>query len=572
MRITLPGVTRPEAGFALTFAGRTLTAFAGESLAAALMNAGELALRTTAQGDARGLYCGMGVCGECSVVVDGLVSRACLTAAAPGQRVEPAPARAVPGAMKSAGAMPALHCDVLVIGAGPAGLAAAQMAAASGMQTIVVDERAKAGGQYFKQPGTGFKVDAAAIDTQFAQGAALATATGAAGARLLSEVTVWSAERSDAGQLIRISQAGANRTITARRIVIATGAYERPWPVPGWTLPGVMTTGGAQSLLRSALTAPGKRVLVAGNGPLNIQLADELTRTGIEVVALVEQAAAPNLRDWRSALAMATSAPKLVGDGLRQLLRLRRVGVPHFHGHILVRIEGDARAEHALIAAIGADGALVSGSERRFAVDAVCIGPGFLPQAEMARAIGCGFAWRDGGPFAIRDDDGRSSQHDVFIAGDGGGLGGARVGLAQGVLSGAAAARDLGAILEPVQADAVRNAVAALARARRFQAGLWALFKPLVLHDSLATPDTLLCRCECVDHATVDALIAGGLRDAGSIKRACRVGMGRCQGRYCAPLLTARLAAATGIAPDDEAGFAPRPPFKPLSIAAIAAE
>ena len=151
-------------------------------------------------------------------------------------------------------------------------------------------------------------------------------------------------------------------------------------------------------------------------------------------------------------------------------------------------------------------------------------------------------------------------------------MGGARVGLAQGALAGAAAALDLGAVPGPAQATALRRAQASLASARRFQSGLWALFKPLPITDILATPETLFCRCEGVSHGTVDALIAGGLNDVGSIKRACRIGMGRCQGRYCSPLLTRQLAAATGIAPDAESGFAPRPPFKTLPISALAAQ
>ena len=572
MRVDLPGVTRTT-GFRLRFDGREIDGFPGESVAAVLVNAGVMTMRRTARGDSRGLHCGMGICGDCTVAVDGVARQACMTAAAADMIVTTAPALAVASDTAGTAPPPTLRatCDVLVVGAGPAGLAAARMAAACGVSVFCIDERGKAGGQYYKQPGPGFAVDATAIDRQFADGAALAAAAAAAGVTILYGATAWSATQEEAGFVVSVAGAGAPQILTAQRVIIATGAFERPWPVPGWTLPGVMSTGGAQTLLRAGLTAPGKRVLIAGNGPLNIQLAHELARAGVEVVALVEQAPAIGPRGAMQALAMLASAPGLIRNGLMQTVALRRGGVPRFAKHVLVRVEGKARAEHAVIAAVADDGGLVFGSERRFAVDAVSVGAGFLPQAELARALGCRFDWHDDGPHAVRGDDGRSSVARVFIVGDGGGMGGARVALAQGELAGASAARDL---IGKVPRDAerlVQRATAALARARRFQKALWQLFAPQPITTMLATPDTLLCRCESVDHGTVAALIAAGALDVGSIKRASRVGMGRCQGRYCSPLLLAMIARATGRPPEADDGFAPRPPFKPLPIAALAA-
>ncbi|WP_426169501.1 FAD-dependent oxidoreductase [Sandarakinorhabdus sp. DWP1-3-1] len=568
MRVDLPGVTRTGVGFAMSFAGRPVTGFAGESVAAALVNAGELVLRDSAAGDGRGVHCGMGICGECAVVVDGTVRRACMTAAAAGMAIAPAPARAAAAAPDPVPALADIDCDVIVIGAGPAGLAASRMAARCGLNVVCIDERAKAGGQYYKQPGAGFAVDPRRVDTQFADGAALASSTALAGVRCLFAATAWLAEQD--GEAVRVavsSEAGA-LWVRGRRLIIASGAHERPWPVPGWTLPGVMTTGGAQTLLRSGLTAPGTRVLVAGNGPLNVQLAHELVRAGVSVVALVEQAEAPGAARIGAALTMAATAPDLVGDGLRQLAALRRAGVVRLNRHVLVRVEGDGRAQAAVVAPIGSDGR--PGTARRFDVDAVCIGAGFVPQSELARALGCAHDWRDGVLAVRRDDDGRTSVASVFVAGDGGGLGGARVALAQGVLAGAAAARDLVGALPSEETHDARRATGQLRRARRFQAALWDLFAPVPLAGTLATAETLLCRCESVSHGTIAALLADGITDIGSLKRASRAGMGRCQGRYCGPLLMAMVAEATGRPPGDDDGFAPRPPLRPVSIAAIA--
>lgn len=571
MRVDLAGVTRRQPGFGFTFDGRAVTGYAGETLAAALIAAGELELRETRSGGRRGVFCGMGMCGECTVLVGGQSHRACMTAAASDLVVETLPARvAATGVRPVFAEVRTFACDLLIVGAGPAGLAAARTATAAGLSVIVADERSKPGGQYYKQPGHGLDVDESAIDHQFAEGRALARAVAATSVQLLSECLIWSASIEAGVIRAEATLAAGPARIDARRIIIATGAAERPWPVPGWTLPGVMTTGAAQTLLRSGAVAPGRRVLVAGNGPLNLQLATELVAAGVDVVAVIEQAGRPGPSAVSAALAMLATDARLVATGLDQLLRLHRADVPVLYGHVLTRIEGQDRAERVTVAPVGADGTL-GAAVRAFAVDAVCIGAGFQPQADLARALGCAMTWHDGAAAVVRDDVGRTNLCQLFVAGDGGGLGGARAALAQGALAGLAAARDLVGLLP----DGLRKLEAAehraLTRARRFQAGLWRLFAPRRLSEPLTAPDTPICRCEDVNFGTVDALIAEGARDAGSIKRATRLGMGRCQGRYCGPLLAQRLASAAGRDATETDLFAPRPPFKPVSVAQLAA-
>jgi NADPH-dependent 2,4-dienoyl-CoA reductase/sulfur reductase-like enzyme len=567
MRITLPGVARHRSPFTFEFEGARIEAWPGESLAAALLSAGVVGLRTTMQGDTRGLYCGMGVCGECRVVVDGVSHRACMTPAAPGQRVMRAPARAMPVTAPPVPPHAIRTPDVLVVGAGPAGLSAACVAATAGLEVLVIDERKQAGGQYFKQPAAGLSVDPMVLDAQFGEGRALTQSAIAAGATLTFDATLWSAATEEDGALeLLFLLDGAILPVRPRRLVLATGAYERPWPVPGWTLPGVMTTGAAQTLLRAYATAPGRRVLIAGNGPLNLQVACELRRAGVEVVALAEQAPPP--RRIGAALAMARTAPGLVRDGVLQLASLARAGIPVHYNHVLAHVEGEERARAATLVRLDADGSPIAGSERRYEVDAICLGYGFLPQGEAARALGCRFvALPGGGMAAERSDDGRSSIASVFIPGDGGGLGGARVAMAQGTAAGAAIAADLNA----PNTDAIRGesarALRDLARHRRFQRALWNLYAPVSAKSPPIAPEAVLCRCENVPAGAVETLVADGVADLGTVKRASRLGMGACQARYCGPLLAARLD------PDgraDPPGFAPRSPFKPVPISALA--
>lgn len=566
MRVTLPGIARSGPGFRFSFACHEITAWPGETLAAALTSAGQLALSTNGPDERRGVFCGMGVCGECTVLVDGRSQRACMVAAAPGMVVEPMPRRVVakPDAPDAAPAQ-ALTCDLLIIGAGPAGLAAA--VAAAGLNIIIIDERAKPGGQYFKQPGKGFAVTPAALDAQFSEGAALIADVAASPAKLMAGRIAWSAQRDGQHVVVESSGPEGPARIIAARLIIATGATEKPWPMPGWTLPGVMTTGAAQTLLRSGAVSPGSRVLVAGNGPLNIQLANELLTAGVTVAAVVEQAPRPGLARAASALTMARHDAGLAVAGVRQLARLARAGVPLLFGHVVCRAEGESQVECAFVAATRPDGTL--GPERRFDIDALCIGAGFQPQTELARALGCRLEWQGGALAVVRDDAGRTSISNVFVAGDGGGLGGARTALAQGTLAGLAVVSDLKGTLTGAKMAQTQAQHRALATARGFQAGLWQLFAPAHPAPAVHTPETLLCRCEGVRFGDVDALLAAGTNDPGSIKRATRLGMGRCQGRYCGPLLAARLARDRGAGEGDL--FAPRPPFKPMKIADLAA-
>ena len=609
MRVTLPGIARSGPGFRFRFAGHEIAAWPGETLAAALTSAGQLVLSTNGPDERRGLFCGMGACGECTVLVDGRSQRACMVAAAPGMVVEPVPRRVVaaapltaqqsevagvqpkadvapdlirgpafvsepgkrgpgssPGRRFNCGAIEST-CDLLVVGAGPAGMAAATVAASAGLNVIIIDERSKPGGQYFKQPGKGFAITPAALDAQFSEGAALIAEVAASSAQLMAGRSAWSARRDGQHIVVETSGPEGPARITAARLIIATGATEKPWPMPGWTLPGVMTTGAAQTLLRSGAVSPGSRVLVAGNGPLNIQLANELLNAGVTVAAVVEQAPRPGLARAASALAMARHGAGLAVQGVRQLARLRSAGVPLLFGHVVCRAEGAERVERAVVAATRPDGQLEA--ELAFDIDALCVGAGFQPQAELARALGCRLAWADGAMAVVREDDGCTSLGNVFVAGDGGGLGGARAALAQGTLAGLAVVADVKGSLTAAQLAQSQAQRRALATARGFQAGLWQLFAPAHPTPTVHTPETLLCRCEGVRFGDVDALLTAGTNDPGSIKRATRLGMGRCQGRYCGPLLATRLAGDCAAGEDDL--FAPRPPFKPLSIAELAA-
>lgn len=565
-----------------SFDGEPLDARQGQSLAAALTDAGHRVFRHTGKGSPRGVFCGMGVCQDCLLTVDGVPNqRACMTIAAAGADVrcqDPRPALTLAHA---APAMPVkaartLEPDVLVIGAGAGGLNAAVVAARAGASVVILDERKVAGGQYFKQPAVGVSQ----LDAQQNAGAELLAAAHASGAELLGGVEIWGAF---AGPLLyAIASDGAPLILRARQLIVATGAYERPRMVPGWTLPGVMTTGAAQTLWRSYRSLPGKRVAVCGSGPLNLQVALELARGGADLCLVAESAGTP-LRRPLSALALLLAGPKLALAGLGMLLGLRRAGVPvQYSTNLVSVVEGPGGGLRATFQR--------DGQHETLDLDALCMNDGFEPQNEILRLLGADMRYDPafGQLRCIRSNAMSTSVSGVYAVGDCCGLGGAPAAAAEGRIAGAAAAAACGFTADEVDGAALPNDKAAqrnkdatqneraktereLTKARHFQARLWALHDPAPRSLDALSDDTIVCRCEEVTLGQFRAGMAEGAEHIGTVKRETRLGMGCCQGRYCGPVAARLMAEATGRSLTDHSYFAPRVPIKPVSVGALQA-
>jgi len=576
LRIPRAGIEPARAPVEILLDGQPIPALEGETVAAALASAGRVELRRTQRTEPRGLYCGMGACFECRVTIDGVPGqRACLATVKAGMRVTtgnqpvetdgPYPTQAPPRTES---------CAVLVIGAGPAGLAAAEAASGAGAEVAILDERSASGGQYFKPlAGSHRFTSGNPADSQFRQGGELVARVLGRGVRIFSATLVWDVRvGAEGGVEVRALDREGQVAWSADKLVVATGAYERPWPVPGWTLPGVMTTGAAQTLSRACRVSPGRRVLFAGNGPLNLQVAAELAKDGVDVVAVAEGAASPFSAAAADIVSLWGARPALALRGTGYLAALRRHGVRVLYKHVLVRIEGAGRAERAVLAQIDASGTVVAGSEKTFEVDAVCTGYGFAPSNEITRLLGCAHEAdpRSGAmPVALHDHDGRTSIRDVFIAGDAGGPWGAHAALHQGTLAGAAAAADLaggGATRSPIVAGARQG----LGLEAVFQNALWRIFAMPQLGDRLATDDTIVCRCEDVNFGAVRREIGQGARTLAAIKRATRCGMGPCQGRYCSPTIAGMLARDAGVQVGADTFFRVQSPLRPVPLGALA--
>ncbi len=544
--------------------GAAVQAVEGDTLASALIDSGFLGFRQSNAEDMRGVFCGMGVCNECALTVDGVPGRlGCLTNVEDGMDVTPQPVRTTGAEVEELPEEEVLS-DLLVIGAGPGGLTAAKRAAELGAEVVVIDERHKLGGQFFKQPAEDRDIDLNQIDRQFSLGRSLIEKVTQLGVRTILGARVWGA--FSANELYASSEIG-RYVLRPQRLIVSTGAFERGLPVPGWTLPGVMTTGAAQTLIRSQQVSPGKRVLVAGNGPLNLQVASELTDSGVEVAALVEVADLRWHRNLWTGFRAGLVAPGLVGRGIKYRANLSARGVPVHDRAILTKCIGDEAVTRAVVTPLGPDGSLRHEGGFELDVDAVCMGYGFTPSVEITRSLGCRHrvdpTW--GTLEVVADDNGRTTVPGVWVIGDARAVNGAHVAMSQAVLAVDDALAGLGG-----PAGRRRRTRSRLARHKSFQELVWGMYSGRLFTHELADETTIICRCESISLAEIVSAVDDGAHMSGAVKRLSRAGMGKCQGRYCEPVISRLVAQAVGAEINELSGFAPRPPARPVPIRHIA--
>lgn len=562
----------------LNFDGLPIRGYEGESLAACLAANGIKSFRTTRSGLERGIFCGMGICTDCRVEIDGSNNQnACMTTVKAGMSVnsQKDPVQKLGNNSSKIGAeleaeSAILKPEVLVLGGGPAGLSAAKAAALAGCEVSLVDERPSLGGQYFKQLLKDHVYDDAKhVDRQYKDGRSLISEVENLGVQVYGGALIWGAFRP---MELTVVVKGKSLIFHPSQLIIATGAYEKGIPIPGWTLPGFMTTGAAQTLLRSYRVGPGKKVLVAGNGPLNLQVAAELAAAGVEVVGVAEVASSMCISKIPAIFSACIRSPGLILDGLAYLLRLRRSGVPILFNHVVIEAKGHGAVESVAVAQITQEGTVVEGSRRDFDVDAVCVGYGFLSSNEISRALGCrhSFDSKFGNLTAIKDNNCQSSVEGIFIVGDCGGLGGAKAAIEEGHIAGISAAKVLRGNLRSRFVKELEIRRRRLVSHRRFQKALWTLFAAPSIHVQFARHDTLICRCEEVPLSAIQDSLNDGACTAGAIKRETRAGMGRCQGRYCSSLITTLVSEHCGSELEEFSFFAPRPPIKPVPINILA--
>ncbi|MCH7230859.1 NAD(P)/FAD-dependent oxidoreductase [Glycomyces sp. L485] len=434
---------------------------------------------------------------------------------------------------------------VVVVGAGPAGRAAAAATAAHGVEVVLVDSAPKLGGQYDRQ-------DTRESGDRFAL---------PSGVEYLPDSVVWAVEPAPGGHRVHVrtgpadSPERAGRALETRALVLATGAYDRSLPFPGWDLPGVYTAGAAQALAKSQGIAVGDRVIVAGTGPFLLPVATVLCSVGARVVAILE--ANDPVTGWMKRPGGAVAGWGKFGELARYSVLLGHHHVPMVRRSAVIAANGTDRLEAVIASRLDHDWNPVAHTERRFEVDAVAIGFGFTPQLELAVAARCDI---EGGFVAVNAAQ-ATSVPGVFAAGEITGIGGAELATHEGTIAGTAAAKLLGARVR-VPFRAMRH----VRSGRRFAAALQSAYPVRPGWKGWLRDDTLVCRCEEVPYGelrrAVGGLDIGGVR---SLKLATRAGLGLCQGRVCGR----NVAELAGLA-DAADGFSRRPVAAPVRLGELA--
>jgi NADPH-dependent 2,4-dienoyl-CoA reductase/sulfur reductase-like enzyme len=453
------------------------------------------------------------------------------------------------------------RCDVLVVGAGPAGMAAAATAAELGLHTVLLDEQPQPGGQIYRNVGHADPRVATLLGPDYTGGRRLIERLARSGAQRQHDTLVWDVERD-----LTVTALRAGRAVQWRpdRLIGATGALERPTPIPGWTLPGVLNAGAVQVAIKAAGSVPAGPVVLAGAGPLLLLVACQLLDAGATVAGVVETAAPAARRAALRHLPRALGAPGYLAKGLRMLLRLRSAGVPWFRGATELAVRGAARAEALSFRA--------AGRPHELAAATVLLHHGVIPNTQLARLLRLEHRWSDAQRawHTVTDAYGRTSMPGVSMAGDGVAIAGARAAEAAGALAALGAAQALGRIDAGELARRAAPLQRTLAAERRIRPFLDALYEP---PGYVLTPadDTIVCRCEEVTAGRIREMARLGCQGPNQTKFFSRCGMGPCQGRVCGGVVTQLLAAELGRSPQAVGAYRIRAPLKPVPLAALAA-
>ncbi len=453
--------------------------------------------------------------------------------------------------------------DLLVIGAGPAGMSAAIAARRYGLHVLVVDEQPAPGGQIWRNiEKVAVTPRASVLGAAYGDGLEVARRFRQSGADYEPETQVW---HIDAGGHAFLRRCGATSTVSADYVLLATGAQERPAPFPGWTLPGVLTIGAAQIVLKTSGQIPSDPVWIAGSGPLPLLYAVQLLQAGGQIAGFLDTTPVGQISSAISKLpaALLGGARDLL-KGLGWLATLRR-RAPFVRGVSNLEAIGDEQLEQ--IRYTSADGKVIEANARLLLVH-----EGVVPTIHPTLSLGCRHAWNaNQDSFAPELDEwGETSEANIFVAGDGAGIGGAVAACLRGELSALGIAIKSGKLTKENAAAVAGPTRAKLARALATRPFLDKLYRPRPA--VFVPPDqTIACRCEEVRVSSIKEQAASNRPGPNQVKAFTRAGMGPCQGRQCNYTVAHVLAAAEGRQVPDVGLYRVRPPIKPVTMGELAA-
>jgi NADPH-dependent 2,4-dienoyl-CoA reductase/sulfur reductase-like enzyme len=439
---------------------------------------------------------------------------------------------------------------IAIIGAGPAGLAAAKVAAESNSEVILLDSAPRPGGQYWRHRDEvhGYKSHRASgyfdsvIDSK--------------NVTYIHGAQVWSATRGKNAITLNYLHEGSEKSITVEKLILTTGAYDRSLPFAGWELPGSMTPGAAQALLKGHGVIAGKKILVSGTGPFLLPVAVGLAEAGADVLGIIE--AHSPLRWLRSPLALILNPQKAL-ELLYYLRKIRRHSLHISFGRAVVGFSGNAATISKVKSNLESKGKLTE-----IECDVVAAGWGFNPDVTLGGILGCNQKVdRDGSVIFSVDSEQRSSQQNIWIAGEATGIGGADLALTEGEI----AAR-----------SALNKSMPLSLKFKRFRLQLFAT----ALQQNYPVgngwqgwikPETKICRCEEVSHSEIcQSVTELSAQDSRTSKLFTRAGMGLCQGRICSRNVSEIIAGENGckVTDQERISYSNRPIAAPISLGVLA--
>ena len=419
--------------------------------------------------------------------------------------------------------------DCVIVGAGPAGMSAALTLTEHGVTPLMLDRGARAGGQIFRSAAASPLPDASVLGPDYNAGAGLINTYEACGADHRAGADVWHV--GEEGKIL-FSQDGDTHEAQAREILLCPGAIERPMPIKGWTLPGVMTAGAAQVMLKSDAMAAENAVFV-GSGPLLYLIVAQYLRLGVKVAALVDTTPRQNYLQAAPLISGALGVPAMLKKGLSLLWEIRRAGIPVYRNVTGLEVIGDTKVE----------GLCIAGGQT-IATETVFLHHGVTPNPNMTRALGLEHSWDEDQLtwHVTRDQYGQTSVPHVAVAGDGGAIVGADGAQSEGRLAALNILHRLGRLSAVERDRLARPDLAILHKLAGFRRFIDRLYRPA---EALRVPqqdDTLVCRCEERSLSDLRTGFDSGAHDPNALKSLTRCGMGPCQGRQCGPMISQLLA------------------------------
>ncbi len=461
--------------------------------------------------------------------------------------------------------------EFVIVGGGPGGVAAAMEAAKAGVAVTLVDENERLGGQCFRQFEKGFKVaDPEALGLDYKEGQELLHQFSLLGdkIRYLNKALVWGIFNN---RTIALAHNGASSALGFKRLLAATGAYDRPVPFPGWTLPGVFTAGGAQKLVKSERVLPGENILLAGTGPLQLVLAYQILEAGGKIEAILE--AGNFYKNWLRRFLGIWGNWDFLKEGLGYLRSIRKAGVPLLQGHIICEAHGEEQVEEAVIAKVDRDWRFRPSTARTVKVDAICLGYGLVSSTELTMLAGCEHSYdlRLGGYIPLRSTTMETTVPGIYAVGDGAGVAGRKVAIEEGRIAGISAASSLGYLSSRDAGEQIKPCLKRLDKIGRFRRVLDDISLPRRGLYELAKDDTIICRCEEVTLKQLKEALSDDTLQIKDFKRMTRMGMGPCEGRMCGPSMIEMMRHRLDASAEGVGCLQPRPSIKPVALGVLAA-